>query len=386
MATESQTIILPTAASANALDEFHLDFQEDEQAEKPITEETRLYWFNGLATTEGVMAIGWHLKAGINPYLDETLEGMGVQRYLVQHGRPGKDGKTDPVPYWPLRTCSLIVVARRIQSTMELYKSVEDRFGIAYALETIRDEQGVVQKDKKGQDKRHSVLKLRAYIHELYTHGWANWVPLTITGNNTKELLAAFNEQYRVLEAYGDMRRGQGKSPIAPYYLFSLPLTAGQMKYVGEPPEQGKIYPIVAQVPKETISRDYLAQHFVPQLLVEEIRHTLLDETVLWSMEESVRIAQGKSDQGGPLLLTEGSAASEKPAHPAPVPAAKDDVVTPAQLQWILSQYCGGNEEALRQICAHFNVTSPEQLRASHYQMLVATATQAAQSSKKAKK
>src|SRR5260370_33157523 len=107
-----------------------MDFAQGEQADKPMTEEARLWWFNGLPTDTDTMAIGWHIKAGVNPCLDEILQAMGGTQYLVQHKRPDKDGKTEPKPYWRLRGASLISVPQPLQSPLGIERDRPDRVGV----------------------------------------------------------------------------------------------------------------------------------------------------------------------------------------------------------------------------------------------------------------
>ena len=395
----SHTITIP--GEKPDLDAFEMDFEAYEQAEKPVTEDSRLYWFNGLPTNTDLNAIGWHLKYKINPKLDETLEGilrddntalrdaMGLQLYEVQHKRAGKDGKNDPVMYWRLKSCSLVIVAHRKQSTLEM-KRRTDRLGIAWNWETVRDEAGIIKVNKVGKEARQTLLKMRVFIHELYQLGVTDWFPVTISGFGTDELLKAFDDHYRVLEAYSEGRRAQGKNPIAPFYLFSLPTTSGPVKLVGEPPDQGSIYPIVSQVPT-TINKGYLAEHFVGPDLAKFIREELLDLTTMWSYEESLKIAEGTSSDGQLLLSENASVLAVDPAQSAPSAGtpSTDAFVDAEQLQWIRTQYCAGNEETLRQICTFFQAdpAAPTQLRVSHYQKLLEMAQQASgPSQKRAKK
>src|SRR5438876_1035896 len=82
------TITVP--APQPSLDDLDdIAFSEEEQAKKPVTEVPCLWWHNALPVVDAdTVATGWHIKAGIDPDIDETMEGMGVQRYLVQHKRP----------------------------------------------------------------------------------------------------------------------------------------------------------------------------------------------------------------------------------------------------------------------------------------------------------
>ena len=129
-----------------------IEFDQTEQAAKPILEIPRLYWLNGLPTdAEDTSAVGWHIKAGIDPVLDETMQSMSIQRYLVQHRKADKDGKNEPKPYWRLRTCSLFVVAQRLQSTLEMNHS-DERLGIAYNWGTVYDDHGKPEVYKSGKN------------------------------------------------------------------------------------------------------------------------------------------------------------------------------------------------------------------------------------------
>src|SRR5205807_4018371 len=170
------TISIPdTTYTDETFDAFEVDFAQGEQADKPITEEARLWWFNGLPTDTDTMAVGWHLKAGVNPSLDETMQAMGMRPSLVQHKRPDKDGKTEPKPYWRLREASLIVIAGRLQSSLEMNRNLQDRVGLAYAWEPVFNEQRQPVFNKRGKQKRQTTLKMRVFIHELVLHGYNEW-------------------------------------------------------------------------------------------------------------------------------------------------------------------------------------------------------------------
>jgi hypothetical protein len=381
---DHSTIVVPGASTTtrdpfDVLDE--IVFDESEQAQKPILEIPRLYWLNGLPAVrenEDTIAVGLHIRAGIDPILDQTMQSMGIQYYHVQHKKPDKDGNTAPKPYYCLRNCSLFVVAERLQSTLEMNRT-DDRRGIAFNWGTICDDHGKPEVHKsgknQGREKHGTTLKLRVFVQELYQRGYYNWFPLTISGFGTDEILKALNEQYRVLETYSELRRAQGKNAVAPFYLFSVVLTPGRSKLVGEPPDQGTIYPIMAQVP-DTIDREYLRTHLAPKSLIEEIREGLLTETILWSMDESTKIKNGRGD---PLALPAGSAPSQaQVGSPANGPQDEGDrFVQEAELKWILGVYCGNNEQKAHDICGHFGVASTDQLRMSHFRQLVAQAQSA---------
>jgi hypothetical protein len=302
------------------------------------------------------------------------MEGMGVQRYLVQHKKSDKDGNTDPKPYWRLRSCSLIVIAQRLQSTLEMNRCMEDRQGLAYAWGPVLDDAGNpvinTQGKNQGKVKRGTVLKFRAFVHELYRHGYYEWFPFTITGFGSDEVLKALSDQYRVLDYYKGLRLGQGKNAVAPFYLFSIPLGPGPMKPVGEPPNQGTIYPIISQIPA-TIDKEYLKQHLIPLELIDQLRDGLVAETVVWSIEESGRIAAGRGDQGASLALLEGAYSSTQEQISAKSTELQDGLVQPPQLTWIVRTFCNGDEQKVQQVCRDFGVTSPDQLRMSHFRTLV---------------
>jgi hypothetical protein len=373
MQQANATITIPSATdpeqALNALDD--IDFENQEQAGKPIIEEARLWWFNGLPTDTDLSAIGWHVKAGINPYIDETMEGMGIQRYMVQHKLPDRTGSNDPKPYWRLRTCSLVIVAQRLQSSLEMDHTLADRHGIAYAWRTITDAQGTPKLHEEGKNKgkvkKGTMLKFRAYIHEMYRHGYYDWMPCTISGFETDELLKTLQEQYRVLEFYSTLRKGQGKNPVAPFYLFSIPVGPGSLKQAGD---QGTIYPIVAQIPT-SIDSAYLREHVIDRGLIDQIRDGLLVDTVTWSQEESGRIAAGRN-QGEPLALP-GGTSSSAPALNSPLSqqVQNDPLVEQPQLTWIVRTFCGGDEQKVQKICQDFGVSSPNQLHMSHFRTLV---------------
>lgn len=361
------TIALPDATYTDeAFEAFDVDFAEGEQADKPITEEARLWWFNGLPTDTDLMAVGWHIKAGINPCLDETMEGMGVSQYLVQHKRPDKDGKTEPKPYWRLREASLIIIASRLQSPLEMNRNLQDRTGLAYAWEPLHDEQGKPVLGKRGKQKRQTVLKMRVFVHELVQHGYSEWFPVTLSGYSTDSVFDALAQQYPVLECYSAYRRAQGKNAVAPFYLFSLPTAPGGMKMVGEPPDQGSIYPITAQVP-EVVDKAYLKDHLIPTHLIERIREQVLGEAIVWSIQESMKMDQGRGGHEEPLALNRPS---NEPSSAGSVQEA-DPLVQQPQVTWIVRQYCKEDQQTISKVCGHFGVSSPDQLRMSHFRALV---------------
>jgi hypothetical protein len=198
----------------------------------------------------------------------------------------------------------------------------------------------------------------------------------------TDEFLIAMDENHRALEAYSAYRRAQGKNPVAPFYLLSIPMTAGPVKNAGD--SQSTIYPTVAQIPA-TINKAYLNEHFIGFDLVKHIREELLDQTTIWSYEESLKIAEGTSSDSV-LQLTEGSGESQSESAEVASAVADDRVVTAEEVAWIRTQYCGNEEGKIQQICAYYKVAEAAQLRLSQYQALYTLATQATQGQKRTKK
>ncbi len=371
--THGATITVPQAEGRPTdLDALDFGWTEDDRVIAPITKMARLRWLNGAATDEQTMAIGWHIECEINPLIDETLEGMGMQRYVVQHRTADKDGNTQKA-YWRVHPCSLIVVAEGVLSSFQM-RDTDERTGIAYAREVERDESGAAKRydDGKGNIKMHKVLKLRAFVHEMVLHGYNEWLPLTLTGNIVECMLEALGKQIEVLKAYQGFT---GRK--APFYAFSIPLApAATRKMVGpKDGQQSPIYPMLAQVPA-SIGKEYLLQHATPKDLVARIREELLADTVVWSIAESAKIVQGSD--------TEGNGESLNAPSPTPQLTTGTHVETPdplvkqAQIDWIVKQYCKGNTSVLQAICEHFGMEKVEQLHVSHFRQLVQAKQEAA--------
>jgi hypothetical protein len=138
------------------------------------------------------------------------------------------------------------------------------------------------------------------------------------------------------------------------------------MKLVGEPPDQGSIYPIVASVP-EVIDKDYLKGHLIPTHLIERIREHALDEAIVWSIEESIRIDQGRAGQEERQAL---NGPGEEPLGAAQ-PQEADLLVQQPQITWIVRQYCQEDPQTINKVCQHFGVSRPEDLHMSHFRALV---------------
>ena len=371
--THSATITVPDTESAPTdLDNLDFGWSDDDLVVVPITKMARLKWLNGAATDEQTLAIGWHIECEINPLIDETLEGMGMHRYVVQHRTADKDGNTQKA-YWRVHPCSLIVIAEGVLSSFQM-RDTDERTGIAYAREIERDDSGAAKRydDGRGNIKMHKVLKLRAFVHEMVLHGYSEWLPLTLTGNIVECMLEALGKQIEVLKAFNGFT---GRK--APFYGFSIPLVpAATRKMVGpKDGQQSPIYPMLAQVPA-SIGKEYLLQHATPKDLVTRIREELLTDTLIWSFEESVKIAQGSDADGNGEGLN-----GSRPSPQLTTSARGEDADPPvkqAHIDWIVNQYCKGNASVLQAICEHFGMEKVEQLRVSHFHQLVQAKKEAA--------
>src|SRR5579885_2658751 len=272
-----------------------------EEAVKPVLHDhPRLQWFNGLSTTTMEMAVGWHIEADVNPQLDEVAASLGLKHYVVQHKTTAQNGEAKQLPYWALnfgqRPVSLIVISLGLQSKRQMNKT-EDRVGIAYGWETVRDSQGaIVYKPGTAEPKKQCKLQFRAFVHELVEAGFDEWLQVGITGYLTDCMLEALNDHFRTLEAYSALTEQEaGERRRAPFFGFSLPLVPGPVKMVGpQNGEKSPIYPMVARIPQQ-IERSFVAEHLVPSALIARIRDGLLDEALLWSMERSIEMNQGKA-------------------------------------------------------------------------------------------
>jgi hypothetical protein len=372
------TITLPDATPSATLDLLDFGLAEEDEVVLPITTQPYLKWFNEASTDAGIIAKGFHIGKGIDPKLDETLEGLGMRHYVVEHRTPDADGQTQK-PYWHLSPCSLIVVAEGLLSRRQMQNS-ERRTGIAYGKEPVFDQQGQPERYEDGNPITRRTLKARVYLHELVKMGYQDWLPLTLHGNIIDDFLSALTAQFRVLEAY---RGYTGRK--APFYGFSLPLApAARRRLVGKGAKQSPIYPIVAQLPS-TIDRAYLQAHLIPVWLIDLLRDSLLPETIVWSMEASKRIVSPRQQEQRTQALLDTSHASApvpSPVPPTPVmpmsapseqkeehPTA-DRVIRQPELLWIVREYCQHDQQLVQQLCEHFRVPGLEQLRMSQFDQL----------------
>ena len=364
--TGTPRIITVPAAQPDDLDSLEVDFSGSSGAIKPVLEEhPQLFWFNGLPTTTREMAVGFHLRAEVNPSLDETMEGMGAKRYIVQHQSKDKNGQLAQKPYWALnwgeQPCSLFVVSYGLQTTWEMEKDPASRLGLAYARYIVKDEQGaVIYKEGTTEPKRYRTLQFRVFIHELVRHGYQDWFLVSLKNTIITDMMKALERQFDVLAAYSAWSRSKGEERKPPYYGFSNPFVPGEPKPSGKDGEGASIYPMVSAIPALPISTRFLTEHLIPHSLLTRIESGLLDETVNWSALRSDEIANGKADPEA--VQIQGA---------APVPqiaeGADDPLVTEEEAAWIAAQYCGGDSATIAAVCQHYEVATLAQLHKSHY-------------------
>lgn len=257
----TETIIVSKPSTPKSLKDLSFGEAGQDTVVLPITKTARLKWFNAAATDQQTFAIGWHIDAGVNPYIDETLQGMGMHRYIIEHQNPDKDGITMK-SYWHLEICSLIIICEGLLTTFQMHNT-DRRTGIAYAEEIEHDEHGQAKRYEDGQQNivKHKVLKFRAFVHEMVLHGYNEWFEVTLSGNMVKEMIdKALVKQVEVLKAFTAYT-----GLNAPFYGFSVPLVpSSTRKMVGPEKKRSPIYPMLASIP-ETIDEAYLLEHAVSE-------------------------------------------------------------------------------------------------------------------------
>jgi hypothetical protein len=370
--------------------------EQEQEAVKPVlSEHPRLQWFNGLPTTTMEMAVGWHIEADVNPTLEKAAQAAGLKRYVVQHKSTDQNGEAKQLPYWALnygqKPCSIFVVSLGLQSKHQMNQQTE-RLGIAYGWETVRDADGnIVYKLNSEEPKKKCILQFRAFIQELYVAGFKEWLAGVVSGYISDHLLDAFNEQFRTLDAYASATEKDGPRRNAPFYGFSLPmLPASAPKMVGpQDGDKAPIYPMLSQIPTQ-IDGTFLTDHIISRDLLQRIRETLIDDTVLWSIDRSDEINNGKATEVSTVVVTEetavvaeGVVVEESTALVVPhlQVASEDRAVNETELQWIVKAYCMNNNVLVGQVCHRFEVAEAAQLRKAHYDTLQAESAQYAQQS-----
>jgi hypothetical protein len=219
------------------------------------------------------------------------------------------------VTHWAVETANLFVIAEGVQSIAEM-KHTTERYGIAFGWRTL--EGGRVQ----------SVLRFRAFLHELLMIGF--YEPLLVTAKSTLtgDLITALSGQYDVLDAV-DMFRAEGGKPPQhpPFYACSIPLGPGQEVARGSV-QTKEITPIVARIPNP-ITREYILAHWIKRDWVPLIEG-LMDQTIAWSVTTSTLIAAGEEQATGTQVEEEAPPTPPQPAsrtQPAPRGDARRQMV-----------------------------------------------------------
>lgn len=389
MNTFTQT---PNSTALAALDMSGFGDDNAEVVQPTLEENPSLRWMTGnLSTTDRKVAVGWHVRSGVNPVLDRRLTAMGVEHYVVQH----ETGEERLIPYWNLswagHTVSLIIVAYGVKSPWEMKRDLNDRAGVAYGTGTVRDREGnVVYREGTDQPKLRPQLQLRAFVHEVLgtnehpDEGFNNWFKVSVSNYTVDELFRVLNAQYRVIDAFNAIMVAQGKATRAAYWGFSIPTVISEEgKMVGRDKDhQSMIYPMVPLVPSLSVDAGhigntvaYLNTHRIPQHIQEcLLAGGLLDETVVWSIEHSHEIVNGKQEEG--VITTVTEVGEEEPLHPHPTAVALpqlpsgDPLVTAEQAAWVRDTYCGNQQQTITAVCKHFHIEALTQLRVGQYNAL----------------
>jgi hypothetical protein len=115
------------------------------------------------------------------------------------------------------------------------------------------------------------------------------------------------------------------------------------------------------------VDKAYLKDHLIATHLIERIREQVLGEAIVWSIQESMKMDQGRVGQEEQQAL---NAPSNEPSSASSVQEA-DPLVQQPQVTWIVRQYCKEDLQTISKVCSHFGVSSPDQLRMSHFRALV---------------
>lgn len=246
-------------------------------ARRPRPAAPLLQWATGLQTTDRRLYAGWLVEAGRLDTLDAAMERAECSRITIRHG----SGKL--VTHWAIETASLFVICEGVQSIAEM-KQTAERYGIAFGWRRLED------------GRAQSQLRCRVLVRELLAVGYHEPLLLSLKSTLTGDLITALMRQYDVLDALARFRAEAKKPPIAlPFYACSIPLGPGQEVARGR--EQTKeITPVVAKVP-DPVTREHCLIHWTKREWVALVEG-LLDEAVIWSVQESLRIAAGEEMAG----------------------------------------------------------------------------------------
>jgi hypothetical protein len=373
-----RVITVPPTQPSTTFTAFDADFGANEAGELVVrpTQKPWLQWMAGkLTTTTFETPVGWHIQADADPDLDEVLASMNTRCYIVQH--PSDDGEPKLVPYWALnyggKPCSLFVIANGVESTREMEKDHQRRFGIAYAWQVMKDKQGqVIRKKNSTEPKRQCRIQFRAFIHELVAKGDSDWFQVSISGYLTEDILTAFFNQYRVMDAFDSRMRARGSEIIAPFWGFSIPFVPGDSRFVKlkDGGDGTNIIPMVTQIPKriEDITNQYLNEHRIPKDHQDRIRERLLDDAFVWSSLRSMEMYGDLPMQMQVVAPPIETTASEPASTPLPAsrPAPTKDAISATQVKWI-KDTCGNNPAIIQSWCEKFQIPDLSHLHSSQF-------------------
>lgn len=245
-------------------------------ARRPIErqKEPLLQWATGLPTTKRSLYAGWFVEAGQNEALDAAMGLAGFAPVAIKHG------SGNVVTHWAMPAASLFVVCDGIQSITEM-RDTSERYGIAFGW-------------RANDGRPQSVLRARVFVQELCAVGYCESLLLSVKSTLTGDLLSCFIRHYAVLDSINPIRKAAGKPPInVPFYAVALRLGAGDEVQRGSG-QTKEITPMVEIGPRD---REYVLSHWCKREWVQVIE-SQVDETILWSRAQSLRIAAGDAPEG----------------------------------------------------------------------------------------
>lgn len=245
-------------------------------ARRPVDRprEPLLQWATGLQTKDKRLYAGWLVEAGQSEALDDAMGLANFAPVAIKHGAG------NVVTHWAMPACSLFVVCDGVQSITEM-RDTPDRYGIAFGW--------------RNQDGRpQSVLRARVFVQELCAVGYCEPLLLSVKSTLTGDLLLCFIRHYQVLDSINPIRKAAGKPPInVPFYAVALRLGAGDEVQRGS----GQTKEITPMVEVGERDREYVLAHWCKKEWVAVIE-SQVDETILWSRAQSLRIAAGDAPEG----------------------------------------------------------------------------------------
>lgn len=226
----------------------------------PSFSDSVLQWSSGLQSTTRQPVDGFIIEVGQDSALDAACQ--HYPRVHIKHKK-----KQNVVSYWHLKAASLFVIALGFQSIVEL-GSTDERYGVAFAYGTVTD---------GGQPRRRSMLRVRVIVQELAEAGYTTPLKFTIYGKSTVDLLAAFNQQFNVIDALNTEVRIPSGNPKVDYPVYAISIPIGP-----------------TPVPVSRVSRtsQASAEVIAPMSFIPDIFHVLPTEQALAAMPPAERAAR----------------------------------------------------------------------------------------------